>query len=450
MVVKRLVTLYVLAVCLLICRAEAEMTAAEAFQYGQTDGSESKRQQVFNNVQGNKASETIKDYSATAPTQSTHYTGNQTLVSPIISGGSAKVSECQTTGAANADPKAAKHCEAVNAIMDTHANKPSDIITPDDPILLAGHAATNDPEAILGNMLGTYGGCTEVTKTSDPKFEYETCEEWSESITTTCKQGLEVTVDPDYLYACIKTLATINSSTCTYGWVIKVDTDYNYQCAVTSGKVNTHVCNAILHVNCVAPPTADGCDTGGLVPETWAGDMTTMFAPLGGGTYGLYFGTFKDNYWKGIRKIFDRILTFRITNKDDITLFSLAEVSFEDWLLLKINGTTIYVGPKGGDRLEVCEKDIAGEGAVEPSISPGVCYSATGFQPGGDLDITWHRYPNIDLRPYLTNGLNTISMRVIVVNQGSGAMLIKARMACQPNCTDVWDNQCEELQARSK
>ena len=438
-----------LLMCTAMHGAVAEMTAAEAMQKGKEDGGETKRQQIFDKINVGTGGDVIKNFSPSAPPQSGYWTGNTSSFAPITSAGTSKVGECATTGTTNPDKTAAQHCEAVNAVMDTHNNKPPNMLNQNDPLILKGHEITANPEAILGNMLGSYTNCTEATTGTGASFEFETCEEWSESVTATCSMGLEVTVDPDYLYSCVKTLATINSASCTYGRVVKVDTDYNYQCTVSSGKVNTYTCNRTLNINCTNPTTADGCDTGGIVPGSAEADMQLLFQPVGGGTYGILYGVLSDNYWNGYVKAFDRKLTFSIANKSEITQFQLVQVAYNAAVQIKINGTRIFA-PLGGNRLEVCYRSY--DYQEYTYWDQAICWTETDYCIGGQCphDSTVNAFPNIDLRPYLQNGQNTVEMRTIVVGAGNGALLIHARMACPKVCTEEWDNGCATLEARAK
>lgn len=179
-------------------------------------------------------------------------------------------------------------------------------------------------------------------------------------------------------------------------------------------------CNKVLVVAC--PDPSDGCDAGGIVPGSWAGDMATTWTAGGDGSYLLQFGTLGDNYWNAPRsgQIFDRTLTFAVTDPGLITLFKLTRVAFDDWLLVRVNGHIVYVGPLGGDRLELATTDVCGIDADgNPVCTPTqmVQYSATGFSPA-DLSTNWNFALDVDLRPYLVAGTNTIETRTIVGDGG--------------------------------
>lgn len=197
-------------------------------------------------------------------------------------------------------------------------------------------------------------------------------------------------------------------------------------------------CSRRLVVAC--DPATDGCDAGGIVPGSWSGDMRVGLTAAGNGDFILQFGTIADNYWGGYGAVYDRTLTFEITDPNLITRFALTRAAFDDWLLVKVNGAVVYVGPYGGDRLEV----------IQYWWLKRVRYCATcyGF---AELGTSWNRSLNIDLTPYLVEGSNTLFMRTIVAGGGEGAIQITTRQKCPRDCHDTWDNsQCATLQARSR
>lgn len=217
-----------------------------------------------------------------------------------------------------------------------------------------------------------------------------------------------------------------------------------------SNKLDEVSCSNTLTVFCEAP--TDGCDNGGIVPNSTQGDMRYWFGPGGGGTYYLEFGTLADNYWSGYGAVFDRTLQFEIANKENITQFSLVQAAFDDWLLVKINGNTIYVGPRGGDRLEVITKTETYECGKDGNK---ICSTKTTLVQHGpndfgsaELAVSWNFGLSIDLKPYLVNGTNVIYTRTVVAGEGESFLKIAARMVCPPRCRDEWNNQCAPYEAR--
>jgi hypothetical protein len=191
--------------------------------------------------------------------------------------------------------------------------------------------------------------------------------------------------------------------------------------------------------------------------------MATSWSPDGAGNYILQFGTTGDDYWFGWGITQDRTLTFTIRDVGIITRFDLTSAFFDDWILVQVNGTNVYVGPYGGDRLQVnstpyqdmgygaqCDFDSVlwwwscndqnqidlgrfyGKNGCYLSNDRYYCKS-TNVQYGAnsfgspDLYTRWNISPKIDLRPYLVNGTNTIFVRVIVGGGGEGAIQMTTR-----------------------
>ena len=79
-----------------------------------------------------------------------------------------------------------------------------------------------------------------------------------------------------------------------------------------------------------------------------------------------------------------------------------------------------------------------------------VQYCATCFSRP-ELSTSWNFGLNIDVKPYLKNGSNTIFMRTIVAGGGEGAIQLTTRQLCPRNCYDQWDNsQCAPLEQRAQ
>jgi hypothetical protein len=172
-----------------------------------------------------------------------------------------------------------------------------------------------------------------------------------------------------------------------------------------------------------------------LVLQSTQGDMTMNWVPAGNNNYNLYLGTIANNYWSGYGATFDRSMNFNISNKDLFSKFTLAGAWFDDWLMVQVNGTVVYVGPSGGDRLEVvnltgcCACDEWG--CFEYSYGPFVQFGATNFG-SPELKTNWSFGLDIDLRPHLRAGQNNIFMRTIVAGRGEGAIRIDAT-SCMPD-----------------
>jgi hypothetical protein len=73
------------------------------------------------------------------------------------------------------------------------SQRPSFSIAPTDPLLTRGRAITADPQAIAGNIAGTYSGCAVQTVTTPDLFETAICHQYRTLETVTCDKVLIVT-----------------------------------------------------------------------------------------------------------------------------------------------------------------------------------------------------------------------------------------------------------------
>lgn len=255
--------------------ASSEMNAQSAFAAGKSAGADN-IDGIIGLISLVKAGESMKDFSASPPPQSSYWAGQGTVLNTLVGGGDSRVSECASTGLSSTDPKEKQHCEAVNAIQDVHANKPTNIISSTDSLIVKGKLITSDPEAIAGIMNSTYSGCTTTTLTTPGATVEQTCNDYGELETQTCATGTLVTLDPDYFYKCLETIATPNNSTCTYGRSLVVDRDVNYQCTNTKQKITTETCDKVAVISVTGSTgTSGGCTPGTLlasgtmIPTYW-------------------------------------------------------------------------------------------------------------------------------------------------------------------------------------
>ena len=121
-------------------------------------------------------------------------------------------------------------------------------------------------------------------------------------------------------------------------------------------------------------------------------------------------GSVGDNYWSA--NVFERSIEFHLDSLARFSSFAITNLSFDDWLLVRVNGETVYVGPYGGDRLYVPRRNR-------------VCYTATSCS-GWELGRSWQRRVNIDLLPHLQVGANRIQARVVVGGRGEFHMQLLA------------------------
>lgn len=132
----------------------------------------------------------------------------------------------------------------------------------------------------------------------------------------------------------------------------------------------------------VAPVRAQGGD-GEIPGAAFSGDMAVREDYSSGGVREYYIGTVADNYWRTGQ--YDRTVSFNLKDPRALEEFALIQEGFDDWMLVAVNGTTVFVGPYGGDMLSVeftaprTEMDCTQEG------SKWACYSTQSFPSGGSV-----------------------------------------------------------------
>ena len=182
------------------------------------------------------------------------------------------------------------------------------------------------------------------------------------------------------------------------------------------------------------------CDNGGIIAKSVQSDMQwTYNFPI------LTVGTIADNYWTGTCAIYDRTTNFQVKNISKITEFKIFEVGFDDYLWIKINGNTVYVGPDAGDRVEMIDK-VSEERSifgVRRNTRRGVTTNGDNLL-GCERNTSWKRSVTIDLKSYLKEGENNIWMRVLVSGAGEGWMKISAKQHCCDSWKETWEDVCEQ------
>lgn len=386
------------------------------FQQGKDLGS-AKNQGMFDSINSGSASDKVPSY-GTSPIEAQYFMGGKGDVSGA---GVGKIQSCASY-TPGPDKRANQECEAVNLLARNPQVRPQFNISKDDPIFNLSKSASANAESFFQSLgIGISNSqCTTKTETTPAQYTTETC----------------------------SSIKEINTQQCTMGRVVNIDTDANFQCEQTIKAYETLKCRRGSQLICTGG--GDGCDRGGIVPNSWTGDMITKWFPDGAGNYILQFGTIADNYWCGYGLVQDRTLTFTIQDVGLITRFSLTRAAFDDWIMVMVNGHLIGVGPYGGDRLDIVEQcAFVTEYGTCQYYRKYVQYCATCFG-NPELGTSWNITGDLDLRPYLRNGTNTIFMRVIVAGCGEGAIQITTRQVCPLNCSVSTNNQCAALEARAR
>lgn len=210
--------------------------------------------------------------------------------------------------------------------------------------------------------------------------------------------------------------------------------------------INTFKCSKTLEVSC---SKISECDFGGIVKESV--DHQISFDASNGF---LTIGTDCDNCLTGICATFDKTVVFSINRVDRVSSFHLVHVKFDDYIQLTLNGHTFYVGPDGGTHVEVKTREIEKErlaGTRRRRITEKYkeklteVYNGDFYRPC-ERSESFNREVDIDLRPFLVEGKNTLQMRIIVSGAGEGWLKIKAKEQCCANndWIETWVESCEQ------
>lgn len=204
----------------------------------------------------------------------------------------------------------------------------------------------------------------------------------------------------------------VKHSNCPIAQIIEIDPKYTYQC-IKKRQDYIKTCNdEITSITC---RKSSECDNGGII-------LSSVKTNLQNQAYSyptLYVGT---PYWEPYYCTKDdtKYTTFEVKNLNNIKEFTLTKVLFDDHLLIKVNGKKVYLGPEDdGDRLEVIEGSRRGT-ITTNGVNRKVCERST----------NWHRSPNVDLRPFLKEGENKISITIITAGHGNAQIWIKAVQHC--------------------
>lgn len=234
----------------------------------------------------------------------------------------------------------------------------------------------------------------------------------------------------------------------------------------------------ISQVIYVAPLKADTEGNGVLAATQISSDMAVTELSHQGQVREYYVGTIGDNYWGS--GIYDRAISFNLKDPQSTEEFAITQQGFDDWMLLRINGQVVYVGPYGGDMLEYtdggrnsvyldsqtnCYPQEYGYGwtcnrgefstpttytwcsRLGGEDNPSGYQCGTGCVPGTvqytsqlgvgcgspELGRNWVFENYLDLRPYLRAGANSISFRVIVAGNGEGWIRIRTKTCSAGN-----------------
>lgn len=176
---RSLVLLFLILLALNTVHNSIAATLPEAFSQGAQFG-RSGNAAARGRIDAGTAGSIVPGYTTSAPAAS--YFGGPGLGTPSVT----TIANC---AAAPQDPA----CKAINFSQTNPAQRPSYTITPDNPLLTRSRTITADPQAIAGNIAGTYSGCTVQTVTRPDIFETLTCHQYRTIQNATCDKVLVVT-----------------------------------------------------------------------------------------------------------------------------------------------------------------------------------------------------------------------------------------------------------------
>jgi hypothetical protein len=129
-------------------------------------------------------------------------------------------------------------------------------------------------------------------------------------------------------------------------------------------------------------------------------------------------GSPSDNTLRGgACTLFDFRMTLHVTDASRLREVRLPYYFFDDWMQLRIDGKLIL---------------------SDPSNWPG-----SGYPPGAcERGKTWYAYPNLDLKPWLTNGDHEVWIRVAVGDAGEISAMIRAVVDTSCEVSETVSNGC--------
>lgn len=217
-------------------------------------------------------------------------------------------------------------------------------------------------------------------------------------------------------------------------------------------------CEKSLEVSC---KKTTECDYGGITKDSLDKDM--LF-DVSNGFFTV--GVDCDNCLSGTCATHERKVVFSIAEAHLITSFHLVHVKFDDYIQITLNDHIVYVGPDGGNFIEVKKHEVEIEkertiyvkkfrGGAYRRVSENEKYkeniTLTEVFNGNkyekcERDTNWDRQVNVDLKKYLVEGKNTLKMKIIVSGNGEGWLKIKAMKQCCANndWTKTWVEHCEQ------
>ena len=212
---------------------------------------------------------------------------------------------------------------------------------------------------------------------------------------------------------------------------------YEEVCEEPVAKIN---CEKTLNVSC---EKTEECQAGGIVKGSMDTgiDWDYNYPNLRLGTPGTYYLP----YCSGCC---EKLMTasFNLRDVKEIKTFSLNKVFLNNFLEVRVNGYLVY-NNLDGNKLEIvrtgthweympyCGRTEDNDYKVDAGNGRLVSCLLNGCKENAD-------FMNINLKPYLREGLNTVEMKVVWSNGGHIHIEIEARQQCCTKLTDKWEKRC--------
>ncbi len=187
--VPLLLVLPVILIAVLSASVQAQ-SLSDAFNQGAAlgrSGNAAARAQI----NGSTAQSSVPGYTANPP--QTSYFGSPGIAAPAAAAVANACTGSGSTGSGSTGDFAAQTCNAVNFSQTNPTRRPLFSIGANDPLLTGAKTITADPQAIAGNIAGTYSGCTVQTTTQPDRFETALCHQYRTMETLSCDKVLIVT-----------------------------------------------------------------------------------------------------------------------------------------------------------------------------------------------------------------------------------------------------------------
>lgn len=135
--------------------------------------------------------------------------------------------------------------------------------------------------------------------------------------------------------------------------------------------------------------------------------------------------------------------TFQIKDINKILRFMYTHTNHDDYLFMKVNGEPVYTAPRpskvSASCLPVRDMRFVTIGKFQRVVQ-ATCNN--GSKDNGKYDDRgqYNSDVNLDLKPYLNNGINTIEFTVLVIGGGDFNLLFTPEFECGCNWGEVWED----------